>query len=141
MKPFLLIMMVGVAVVSYGQSAPTSPSQASHTSATYQLEPAERPPGDVFAADSGFTAKIQKLLGPGTTPLQACAGFKKLGDCISAIHASQNLGIPLADLKAKMTGKPPENLEKAIHDLKPVVDAKTEKKKAQKQADREIPAS
>ncbi|HWX53902.1 MAG TPA: hypothetical protein VN176_04850 [Verrucomicrobiae bacterium] len=141
MKPLLLTMIVEVALLSYGQSAPSSPTQASHTSGTYQAEPGDRPPLQVLSQDASFAAKVQKLLGDGTTPQQACDGFKKTIDCVSAIHASVNLGIPLPGLKGKMTGKTAENLEKAIHDLKPDADAKSEKKKAQKQAEHDIPAS
>jgi hypothetical protein len=103
--------------------------------------PADRKPADVFMEDSKLVAKIQKLLPKDTTPQDYCDGFKKLIDCVAAIHTSQNLSIPLKDLKTKVTGNSPEKLEVAIHELKPDVDAKSEKKKAWKQADRDIPVS
>jgi hypothetical protein len=103
--------------------------------------PIDQRPRDYLAQDPKFNAKIQKLLPEGITPVQVCDGFKTLGDCVAAIHASQNLAIPLADLKGKLTGKGSENLEKGIHDLKPDVDAKAERKKAWKQAERDIPVS
>lgn len=60
---------------------------------------------------------------------------------MSAIHASQNLEIPVDQLKEKMTGKQALKLEKAIHELKPELNAKAENKKAQEQAERDIPVS
>lgn len=91
--------------------------------------------------DPKLAAKLQKLLPDGPSIQEACDGFKKLGDCVSTLHVSQNLGVPLADLKGKVTGKGSESLEKAIHELKPDADAKAEKKKAHQQAEKEIPVS
>ena len=89
-----------------------------------------------------LAAKLQKeLLPEGPNIQEACDGFKHLGDCVCAIHVSKNLGVPLPDLKAKVTGKGAEKIENAIHELKPDVDAKAEKKKAWKQAEKEIPVS
>jgi hypothetical protein len=103
--------------------------------------PIEQRPQDYLKQDPKFNAKIQKLLPEGVTPIQVCDGFKTLGDCVAAIHASENLEIPVAELKGKLTGKSAVNLEKGIHELKPDVDAKTERKKAWKQAERDIPVS
>jgi hypothetical protein len=103
--------------------------------------PIEQRPQDYLRQDPKFNAKIQKLLPEGVTPIQVCDGFKTLGDCVASIHASENLEIPIAELKAKLTGKGAVNLEKGIHALKPDVDAKSERKKAWKQAERDIPVS
>jgi hypothetical protein len=103
--------------------------------------PISQRPQDYLSQNPKFNAKMQQLLPEGTTPIQACDGFTTLGDCVAAIHASQNLGITLADLKGKVTGKGSKNLEKGIHDLKPEVDAKAERKKAWKQAEQDIPAN
>ncbi|HLW51344.1 MAG TPA: hypothetical protein VKW06_00750, partial [Candidatus Angelobacter sp.] len=81
-----------------------------------------------------LTANLQKLLPAGTSPQQACSGFKNLGECVAAIHVSHNLGIPFSDLQGKLIGSNSESLGKAIHDLKPDVDANAEKKKAEHQA-------
>ena len=57
-------------------------------------------------------ARLQKMLGD--IPIQdALAGFKNKGQAIAAVHVSTNLGIPFADLKAKMTGITPGSTEKA----------------------------
>jgi hypothetical protein len=103
--------------------------------------PIEQRPKDYLSQNPKFNAKIQQLIPEGTTPIQVCDGFTTLGDCVAAIHASQNLAIPMADLKGKVTGKGSKNLEKGIHELKPDVDAKAERKKAWKQAEQDIPVS
>lgn len=148
----LCVFFLALTLLSYGQRsgagtstapAPTTGAYDPHPgpAAMNAPPPIDQLPQDYLAQDPKFNAKLQKLLPEGITTLQACDGFKKLGDCVAAIHASQNLGIPLADLKPKVTGKGAENLEKAIHDLKPDVDAKAERKKAWKQAERDIPVS
>ncbi len=44
------------------------------------------------------------MLPKGITLNEASKGFKNQGQFIAALHVSQNLGIPFADLKAEMTG-------------------------------------
>jgi hypothetical protein len=151
MKKSLLAMIIFCAALSYAQLGGATSSNAPPTGGAYDPHPnpagmeapppIDQRPQDAFLRDSKLAAKLQKLLPQGPTVQEACDGFKKLGDCVSAIHVSQNLGIPLADLKAKVTGKGAESLDKAIHELKPDVDAKAEKKKANKQAEKEIPVS
>lgn len=152
MKPILsaifLCVVFASAFAQGGANGPLSPTGAPtgaykpNTSPDSAEAPADRPPLTVLKDDHKLVAKLQKLLPATITPQQACDGFKKLSDCVSALHASQNLEIPLADLKGKIVAnKSHDALEKAIHELKPNVDAKAEKKKAQKQADRDIPVS
>src|SRR5947208_160977 len=81
-----------------------------------------------------LSGKLQSLLPAGTNLQQASQGFKNLGQFVAAVHVSHNLGIPFDQLKAKMTGTSAESLGKAIHDLKPSADSKTEAKKGEKQA-------
>jgi hypothetical protein len=45
-------------------------------------------------------------LAPGTTIQDLSGGFKNWGQFVAAVHISNNLGIPFADLKARMTGMP-----------------------------------
>jgi hypothetical protein len=52
-------------------------------------------------------SRLQTMLPPGTTVPHAMAGFKNWGQFVAAVHVSNNLGIPFADLKAKMTGTAP----------------------------------
>ncbi|PYS08340.1 MAG: hypothetical protein DMG17_29155 [Acidobacteria bacterium] len=57
----------------------------------------------------------------------------------AAKHISENLGIPLADLRSKMTGPPSESLGQAIQELKGLspAAANAEAKKAEQQAKNE----
>jgi hypothetical protein len=52
-------------------------------------------------------ARLLKMLPPDTTIQDAMAGFKNWGQFVAAVHVSNNLAIPFADLKAKMTGITP----------------------------------
>ncbi len=70
---------------------------------------------------------------------EASSGFKNLGEFVSAVHVSKNLDIPFADLKEKLNNG--DKLGKAIHELKPEVDAKAEAKKAKNQAKNDLKES
>ncbi len=147
---FLAIIVCGAAI-SYAQVGGATSGNAAPTGGAYDPHPLpagmeapppiDQSPKDAFVRDVKLAAKLQKLLPQGPNIQEACDGFRKLGDCVCSIHVAQNLDIPFADLKAKVTGKSAEKLETAIHELKPGVDAKGEKKKAYKQAEKEIPVS
>jgi hypothetical protein len=98
-------------------------------------------PDQLLNKNTKLSANLQKLLPAGTTPQQACSGFKNLGQCVAAIHVAHNLGISFSDLQAKMTGSKPEGLGKAIRDLRPEANAGAEKKKAEKQAKNDMNSS
>ncbi len=87
-----------------------------------------------LANNTHLAGKLQGLLPAGTNLQQASQGFKNLGQFVAAVHVSHNLGIPFDQLRAKMTGSSHESLGKAIQELKPDADSKTESKKANKQA-------
>jgi len=95
-------------------------------------------PKQLSNPNSKLSSNLQKLLPAGTTPQQACSGFKNLGQCVAAIHVSHNLGIPFSDLKSKLTGPNSESLGKAIKALKPSSNSTAETKKAEKQAQNDI---
>lgn len=150
MKPILATsFLLAISVLAYSQTGaagaegkPVGAYQPNPSDPSADLAPADRPPDRVLKEDHKLVDKLQKLLPADTTPQKACDGFKKLSDCVSAIHAARNLEIPLVDLKTKIVAdKSHDALEKAIHDLKPNADAKAERKKAQKQADRDMPVS
>ncbi len=103
-----------------------------------QPDPYKQPPQRILKANPEVVTKIAKLLPSGMTPQQACEGFKRMGDCGAAIHAAQNLGIPFADLKSRLTAEDAPALDKLIQELKPDVKAKAEAKKAEKQADKDL---
>lgn len=98
----------------------------------------QQSPDIILERNTKLSSKLDSLLPTGTTAQQACSGFKNLGDCVSAIHVCDNIGIPFEELKDKLTGANAEKLGQAIHDLKPEVDAKAEVKKAHKQAKKDI---
>ena len=52
-------------------------------------------------------ARLQKLLPPDLLVQDAMAGFTTWGKFVSAVHVSNNLGIPFSYLKAKITGLTP----------------------------------
>lgn len=88
----------------------------------------------VLHDDPKLSAKLQEMLPTEVTPQQACAGFKTLEQCVTAIHLAQNLKLSFADLKAKTTGKGSVGLQKAIEQMATTANAKDELKKAKKQA-------
>jgi len=52
-------------------------------------------------------ARLLALLPAGTNIHDASQGFKNWGQFVAAVHVSNNLNIPFADLKARMTGFTP----------------------------------
>src|ERR1041385_7580075 len=62
----------------------------------------------------------------------SCNGFRNLQEYLSAVHASQNLGIPFDMLKARMQSG--RTLHEAIQELRPTANAQIETFKAQQQA-------
>ena len=114
-------------------AASSGKSESDHgASGSNQSE--KQSPDQLLNKNTKLSANLQKLLPAGTTPQQACSGFKNLGQCVAAIHVAHNLGISFSDVQAKMTGSKPESLGKAIQDLRPGANAGAEKKKAEKQA-------
>ncbi len=74
-----------------------------------------------LSSDTNLMAKVTPLLPPGTTLASAAMGFKNEGQFIATLHVAKNLDIPFADLKDRVTAG--ESLGKAIHALKPTLDA------------------
>ena len=93
-------------------------------------------PNDVLTYNTAIAGKIQTLTGEDAT--SACNGFKNLGQCVAAAHVAKNLDIPggFDALKAKTTGT--VSLGKAIEQLAPSANAKSEAKKANKQAEQAL---
>ena len=93
--------------------------------------------------DTSLTKALGKsgITIPGGNLQTACVGFKNLGQCVAALHVSRNLGLSFSDLQGKMTGSNSESLGKAIEGLGgPNVNAKSEAKKANKQANEDLNA-
>jgi hypothetical protein len=93
---------------------------------------------DVLTHNTAIAGKIKTLTGEDAT--SACSGFKNLGQCVAAAHVAKNLGIPggFDALKAKTTGTGAVSLGKAIEQLAPSANAKSEAKKANKQAEQDL---
>ena len=77
--------------------------------------------------NAALSAKLQPLVPTGYTLETAASGFQSEGQFVAALHASQNLSIPFAQLKAQMTGSSAVSLGKAIHNLRPDLDNKAVK--------------
>jgi hypothetical protein len=93
--------------------------------------------------------QAQGLLAADATATDACAPFTTLDGCLAALHASHNLGVDFNCLRAEVTGvltsadlsgckfadaEKAQGLTKAIHQLKPDVNAKQATKNAEQQA-------
>jgi hypothetical protein len=100
-------------------------------------------PGDVLDHNKNLASKLENMLhlsGPtALTTLKAdAANFKNFGQFVAAVHASQNLGVPLSDFEVLMAGPHGISLGKAISTIKPDADAKGEAKKATTEADADL---
>jgi len=98
-------------------------------------------PSDVLSHNTAIAGKIKSLTGEDAKT--ACDGFKNLGQCVAAAHVAKNLDIPggFDALKAKVTGTGSISLGKAIEQLSPNANAKSQAKKANKQADNDMKES
>ncbi len=95
---------------------------------------------DQLARNANLMSRLKALsIFPADADLtKEAAQFRNLGQFVAAAHVSQNLEIPWAAMKAKMIGDHPVSLGKAIEQLKPQADSKTEASKAEKEADTDI---
>ena len=98
-------------------------------------------PSDVLNQNTAIAGKIKTLTGQDASA--ACNGFKNLGQCVAAAHVAKNLDIPggFDAIKAKVTGTGGVSLGKAIEALAPTANAKSEAKKANKQAEQDLSES
>jgi len=98
-----------------------------------------------------LTARLQQngVLPAGVDVSTSCSTFKNLSDCVAALHASRNVGLDFNCIRADVTGvhtsadvsgckgpvgDKPVSLHEALKRLKPEIDAKSEAKSAEKQA-------
>jgi len=99
--------------------------------------------------------QAQGALAANTTATYACAPFTALDGCLAALHASHNLGLDFNCLRADVTGvhtsadlsgckvadgEKAQSLDKAIHQLKPDVNARQATKDAEQQAKEDLKA-
>jgi len=107
-----------------GQSRASAPSpgvagSVNHDNAGLNPKASDPQPNSTHAADPRDTR-----------------GFENYGQYVAAQHVSENLGISLEELRAKMTGPHAESLGKAIQEITglPAAAANAEAKKAEKAA-------
>ena len=101
--------------------------------------PASKTPSELLQQNTRLSESVAKLLPAGTDLQAAASGFKNLGEFVAAAHVSSNLGIPFADLKAKILGG--ESLGGAIQALRPEADGLIEARKARARAEDELSRS
>lgn len=119
----------------HGATGGSSVSGSSHdANGTTHTDMSHASPNDVLSHNTAIAGKIKTLTGEDAQ--SACGGFKNLGQCVAAAHVAKNLNIPggFDALKTKMTGAGAMSLGKAIEALAPSANAKSETKKANKQA-------
>jgi uncharacterized iron-regulated membrane protein len=141
----LMITAVTMSGLAASVHAGGQQQQALEQPATAQTQPADPaattdPPGTPISqptADQNL--RLSAVVPAGMTTEEACAGFKDVGQCAAALHASRNLSIPFADLKTKITSGG-RSLGAAIRDLKPDANATAEAMKAEEQANRDLHA-
>jgi hypothetical protein len=83
-----------------------------------------------------LASKVSAMLPTGMTMNQAASGFKNQGQFIAALHVSQNLGIPFADLKKEMVTNH-SSLGQSIQKLRPGANAAREAEHAETEAEHE----
>jgi hypothetical protein len=83
-----------------------------------------------------LAGNLTKKLPPGTDLKSAASGFRNLGDFVAAVHVSNNLKVPFADVKARMMNG--GSLGTAIAALKPEVDSLIEARRARADAYEEL---
>lgn len=128
----------GVGASAHGLSArPASPTKSSTGG--------QKTPSELLQQNKNLSSKLSAILakqGLSTTEIQqAPNGFRNLGQFVAAVHVSQNLGIPLAQLKSYMMSGHGHSLGQAIQASKPDVDSQAESKKGFKQANEDIKES
>ena len=136
--PLLAAIAVSLAPLAYGQSGPQSQMQPAPQSESGPVPPADPPATAESQPMSGAAGntRLAALVPSGLTPEDACRGFKDLSECSAALHVAQNLNIPFADLKDRMTSG--QSLGTAIHALKPKADSRHEAQRAEEQARQDL---
>ena len=167
MKRMLLVLALMVTGVSFGAwqaqaqgpagagaSAAAAPSsESSHSyNPLHWIKKDPKKTTDSLDANSGQTKKLdERLKSQGVLAADAnvkvvCTDFRELGDCLAALHASHNLGLNFACVRANTTGiktgvdaaacrmadtDKPLKLAKTIKLLKPDANAKNAAKDAE----------
>ncbi len=127
---------------SHGSTATSGTHRTSHTTARTTSSrtgatTSVSPLAQKISSHPQLASEVGDLLPPNTTLNDAARGFKNQGQFIAALHVSENLGIPFADLKKDMTVKH-MSLGQSIQALKPSVDSTTEAHRGEQEADEDV---
>lgn len=139
--PLLAAVALSLAPLSYAQSGPQSQTQSAQQteSGPAPAAPAADPPAMAEsqpASSASGNTRLAALVPAGLTPEDACRGFKDLRECSAALHVAQNLNIPFAGLKDRLTSG--QSLGTAIRALKPKADSRREVQRAEEQARQDL---
>src|SRR5262245_2316672 len=88
-------------------SASTSSTTTTNPTNPTPTSPPLNPIAQKISNNHGLLPKVTAMLPKGMSLDQATMGFKNQGQALACLHASQNHGIPFADLKTAMTGITP----------------------------------
>jgi hypothetical protein len=125
--------MAPAAFAQQAQPAPNrDPSAIAPGPESAQTEPPLTSSENPAAVQQEIGTRLAALVPSGMSIQDACTGFTSLAECSTALHVAQNLNVPFADLKGKVTAG--DSIGGAIHSLKPGVNARAEALKAEKQA-------
>lgn len=106
--------------------ATAKPSVTSSPAAAMALTPVQAK----LQKNTNLAAKLTSRLPAGTDLMTASAGFRNLGQFVAAVNVSNNLGIPFAQLKAKMVTDG-LTLGQTIQALRPAASATVEAQRAE----------
>ena len=113
------------------------PSSIPTKNQTAEGKPAEMKVVKAFERDPYLSSRMKPLLSPRSTLSDTATGFKNEKEFIAALHLSQNLNIPFAQIKTRTTGEHHLSLHDALRDLRPEMtkgETKAEVNTAEKQA-------
>ena len=119
----------------HGPGAANSSGGGPNSNSMGHTDMSHASPSTVLSHNPAIAGKIKTLTGEDAAT--ACDGFKNLGQCVAAAHVAKNLNITggFDALKLRVTGTGAMSLGKAIQSFDPNANAKSEVKKANKQAD------
>jgi hypothetical protein len=87
----------------------STPARARQPRSTRPARPTAQPKTPDFIThienNAQLVSRLQPLLPAGMTLAEAARGFKNEGQFVAALHLSENLKIPFAQLKAEMAGR------------------------------------
>jgi len=119
--------------------APADPSMTTMQEPSGGNSSATTPSNSMAPNAADQNTRLAAVLPNGMSSKEACEGFSSEDDCATALHTAHNLNLPFDQLKQRVTAG--TQLEAAVRELKPDVDAKGAVERAQQQvrADKQTP--